>query len=116
MRAVGVELLLAASLMWSTACAPAAKAPPRVAPAAKPVCAASNDQLVEAIRAVHDKQRNIGVQTAIHLDGRLVFSSGIGLADRERKIPVTRSTVFPVASVTKAFTGVATLKPTLPAR
>jgi CubicO group peptidase (beta-lactamase class C family) len=34
----------------------------------------------------------------------------MGMADRERKVPVTRSTRFPVASITKAFTGVATLK------
>ena len=83
---------------------------PAAAPAARPSCAAPHDQLVAAIRAVHDKQRNVGVQTAIHLDGKLVFSESLGWADRDRKIPVTRRTRFPVASLTKAFTGLATLK------
>jgi serine beta-lactamase-like protein LACTB, mitochondrial len=75
-----------------------------------PRCIASDRQLIEAIRAVHDKQHNVGVQTAIRLDGWIVFSTGLGLADRERKIPVTRQTRFPLASLTKAYTGVATLK------
>lgn len=81
--------------------------PNAVAPHA---CQATDDQLLAAIRAVHEKQKNVGVQTAIYLDGRLVFSKGLGLANREKNIPVTPGTIFPLASVTKAFTGVATLK------
>jgi serine beta-lactamase-like protein LACTB len=73
-------------------------------------CAASDRQLMEAIRAVHAKQHNVGVQAAIRLRGRLVFSNGLGWADREKKIPVTDRTRFPLASLTKAYTGVATLK------
>lgn len=78
--------------------------------AALPRCAASDDQLLAAIRDVHDRQRNVGVQSAIRLKGRLVFSGSIGLADRDRGIAVTRATRFPLASLTKAFTGVATLQ------
>jgi CubicO group peptidase (beta-lactamase class C family) len=78
--------------------------------AAPQACRATDAELLAAIRVVHDKQKNVGVQAAIHLDGRLAFSQAHGLADRERKIPVTRDTVFPVASITKAFTGVALLK------
>ena len=85
-------------------------AAPFPALAAPPICAASNDQLVAAIKAVHEKQKNVGVQTAIRLDGRLIFSHSHGLADREKGIAVTRNTLFPVASLTKAFTGVAALK------
>jgi serine beta-lactamase-like protein LACTB, mitochondrial len=59
---------------------------------------------------VHDKQKNVGVQAAIYRNGRIVFSEAIGLTDRVRKSPVTRDTAFPIASVTKAFTGVAALK------
>ncbi|MBA3526146.1 MAG: beta-lactamase family protein [Sphingomonas sp.] len=73
-------------------------------------CKATDAELLAAIRSVHDKQKNVGVQAAIHLNGRTVFSKGYGLADRDSKVPVTRDTVFPVASITKAFTGVATLK------
>lgn len=77
--------------------------------AARQACEATDAQLLAAIRSVHDKQKNVGVQAAIHLNGRLAFSRGLGLADRERKTPVTRETVFPLASLTKAYTGVATL-------
>ena len=80
------------------------------ASAARARCAASDEQLLAAIRDVHDRQSNVGVQGAIHLDGRLAFSGAIGLADRERNVPVTRRTGFPVASITKAFTGIATLQ------
>ena len=73
-------------------------------------CAASDDQLVAAIRDVHDRQSNVGVQSAIHLNGRLVFSGTLGLADRDRNIAVSRTTRFPMASITKAFTGIATLQ------
>ena len=75
-----------------------------------PGCAASADQLLAAIGEVHDRQSNVGVQSAIHLNGSLVFSGSLGLADRDGNVPVTRTTRFPVASVTKAFTGIATLK------
>jgi serine beta-lactamase-like protein LACTB, mitochondrial len=78
--------------------------------AAGKACAASDAQLIGAIRAVHEKQHNVGVQAAIRLNGRLVFSQGLGLADRERGTPVTPATRFPLASLTKAYTGIATLK------
>ncbi len=73
-------------------------------------CAASTHQLLAAVREVHDRQSNVGVQSAIHLSGRLVFSGNLGWADRDRNLPVTRTTRFPIASVTKAFAGVATLQ------
>ena len=44
------------------------------------------------------------------LNGRLVFSASLGWANRDRRIRVSRTTVFPIASITKAFTGVATLQ------
>jgi len=73
-------------------------------------CAASDDQLLAALRMVHEKQRNVGVQAAIHMAGRPVFAGALGFANRERALPVGPDTRFPVASVTKAFTGVAALK------
>jgi serine beta-lactamase-like protein LACTB, mitochondrial len=66
--------------------------------------------VMNALRAVHDKQRNVGLSAAVVWKGKLVFSEGLGYADLERKIPVTRQTLFPVASATKAFTGAALVK------
>lgn len=83
---------------------------PAASLAAAPACNAPKAALIAAIAAVHAKQHNVGVQTAILFDGRIVFSQGLGLADRERHIPVTRTTRFPLASLTKAYTGVAVLK------
>lgn len=101
---------------WSvcarTACVAALSllAAPAHAGGATAQCAVPDEQLSAAMRAVHEKQRNVGLQAAIHLDGRLVFSNSMGMADRDREIPVTRTTRFPVASITKAFTGVAALQ------
>lgn len=78
--------------------------------AAQRTCRASNAELIAAVRSLHDQQRNVGLQVALHFDGRLVFSEVLGMADLEREIPVTRDTTFPLASLTKAYTGVAALK------
>ena len=81
---------------------------PALAAVAK--CQATDAQLLEAVRLVHDKQKNIGAQAAIWLDGRIVWSEALGLADVEAKRPVTRSTPFAVASIAKGVTGLAYLK------
>lgn len=66
--------------------------------------------VLNALREVHDKQRNVGLSAAVLWKGKLVFSEGLGYANLERKIPVTRKTLFPVASATKAFTAAALIK------
>jgi serine beta-lactamase-like protein LACTB len=58
----------------------------------------------------HDKQRNVGLSIAVSQRGRVVFSEGLGFADLEDSVRVTPRTRFTVASITKAFTGVALLK------
>ncbi len=77
---------------------------------AAPVCRASSGELLVAMDAVHRKQRNVGLSAAIMLDKKVVFTGNLGFADLEHRVPVTDSTRFGVASVTKAFTGVALLK------
>ena len=67
-------------------------------------------RVLAAITEVHEKQRNVGLTAAVLLNGKLVFSEGLGYADLDRKIPVNRATRFPVASVTKAVTGAALVK------
>ncbi len=103
-----IAQLMPALVLTSACAAPMVARTPAVA--TSQACKATDAELLAAIRSVHDKQKNVGVQAAIHLNGRTVFSKGYGLADRDSKVPVTRDTVFPVASITKAFTGVATLK------
>src|SRR3569833_3022069 len=52
----------------------------------------------------HDKP---GVAVMIVLNGRVAFEKGYGLANLEYNIPVSPTTVFDIASVSKQFTGYA---------
>lgn len=45
-----------------------------------------------------------GVAMAIVKDGKIVLARGYGLRDIERQLPMTESTVQPIASTTKSFT------------
>jgi serine beta-lactamase-like protein LACTB len=45
-----------------------------------------------------------GVQIAVAVDGRLVWSEGFGYADIERHLPVTATTMFRIGSVSKPLT------------
>lgn len=51
-----------------------------------------------------------GLQVAVLKDGKTVFAEAIGLADLENSVPVRRTTRFQIASVTKAFIGVAVMQ------
>ena len=48
-----------------------------------------------------------GMQVAVAVNGKLVWSEGFGYADAERKKPVTRETQFRIASVSKPLTATA---------
>ena len=48
-----------------------------------------------------------GVQVAVAVNGKLVWSEGFGYADAERKQPVTRETQFRIGSVSKPLTAAA---------
>ena len=72
-------------------------------------CRAADAELLAAVRAVDEKQKNVGVQAAIWRDGALVWSQALGYADRERGRRMTADTPIAVASLTKGFTGVALL-------
>jgi CubicO group peptidase (beta-lactamase class C family) len=42
--------------------------------------------------------------------GKIILAKGYGMADREKHLPVTTGTVFPIGSVTKQFTAAAVVK------
>ena len=73
-------------------------------------CEASTAEIREAIRRVHEKQKNVGLAAAVSREGQVVFEDYLGWADLEHRVAVSRDTRFGIASVTKAFTGVALLK------
>jgi CubicO group peptidase (beta-lactamase class C family) len=62
---------------------------------------------VDSMFAVHNTGVRPGLAVAVVRDGRLVFSKGYGMASLEHRVPITPSTVFDVASVSKQFTGLA---------
>jgi CubicO group peptidase (beta-lactamase class C family) len=72
-------------------------------------CRARRDDMRRALLATHERQKNVGLGAAVLLGGTFVLSEGLGHADLEHRVPVTRDTRFGVASVTKAFTGAALL-------
>lgn len=56
------------------------------------------------------KARIPGMQVAVARHGRVVFLETFGIADVENTVPATNSTVFQIASCTKAFVGVAVMQ------
>ncbi|MDX1666246.1 MAG: serine hydrolase domain-containing protein [Saprospiraceae bacterium] len=68
------------------------------------------DCFVEAVEAVHEKQRNVGLAAVIHRGGQKVFSHYQGMADLEHRVPVISETSFGMASITKVFTAVVLLQ------
>ncbi len=63
--------------------------------------------LVERFAAEHDVP---GIAVAIVRDGALVAAGGHGMADVARAAPATARTVWPIASLTKSFTGLAAMQ------
>ncbi|HJR75046.1 MAG TPA: serine hydrolase [Luteimonas sp.] len=94
-RFVPVLLLLAA---WLPFAAPAQ-------PADEP--AERTDRAVQAFMA---KYQVPGAQVAVAKDGAIVFSRAYGKANVALDVPATLQNVFTLASITKAFTGLAAMQ------
>jgi CubicO group peptidase (beta-lactamase class C family) len=61
------------------------------------------DELRARIAAIMEREGIPGAGIALVERDRIIWAGGIGLADRERGIPVTSDTLFRVGSVTKTF-------------
>lgn len=64
-------------------------------------------------RLVQEAQQQLhlpGVSLAIMQERTLVLAKGYGLADRERAIPATPQTIYPVGSISKQVTAAAVMK------
>lgn len=73
-------------------------------------CSAQRPALRNALADIHARQRNIGLSAVVALNGQTILAHQLGFADLEHRVPVTAATRFGVASITKAFTGIALLK------
>jgi CubicO group peptidase (beta-lactamase class C family) len=52
----------------------------------------------------------VGSEILVLKDGRIVLHQAMGWADIDRQIPLDRNSIFPIASMTKPFLGVAVLQ------
>ena len=77
-----VRTLRATALMVAVAVFPASVA-------AQAACVDAVPAISSLLRAVHDKQKNVGLAAAVMHRGQLVYSEGMGFADIENRIPFT---------------------------
>ena len=82
--------------------------------AAEPNAAASVQALLPGIDKMYaelaEKEHLPGLVYGVVVDGKLVHSRALGFANVENKTPVTSSTRFRIASMTKSFVALAALK------
>lgn len=75
-----------------------------------PELRAAVDSARTIVASLRDSLEFPGISVAVASSDGLLWSEGFGQADIERGLPVTRSTVFPVYSVSKGLTGTALLR------
>ena len=59
---------------------------------------------VDSIFAEYDKPDSPGCALGVYRDDRIIYSRGYGMADLERKVPITPHSVFDIGSTSKQFT------------
>src|SRR5690242_5520031 len=67
----------------------------------------TNDHPIDALFASWDKPNSPGCALAVIKDGQIIYQRGYGRATLEYDVPITPSTIFHVASVSKQFTAFA---------
>src|SRR5688572_24908075 len=68
------------------------------------------DSVDLVVKEQMQKRRIPGLQLAIVRNGKIIKTANYGFANVQDSIPVSDKTVFPINSITKAFTGVAILQ------
>ena len=62
---------------------------------------------VDELFAEWDKPDSPGAALAVTRDGEIIYKQGYGIANLEYDIPITTTTIFDIASVSKQFAGFA---------
>jgi CubicO group peptidase (beta-lactamase class C family) len=68
------------------------------------------DELRARIAEIMKQEHLVGAGIALIERDRVVWTGGVGLADRERELPVTADTLFRVGSITKSFVVLALIR------
>ena len=63
-----------------------------------------------AVKMEANRQNAVGIAVGVLIDGKIAFYSSTGYQDRESKIPVSRSTMFRWASISKSLTAITLLQ------
>ncbi|MCX6630618.1 MAG: serine hydrolase, partial [Candidatus Solibacter sp.] len=71
--------------------------------------ALSQNAAVDKIFAAFDKKDSPGCALAVIREGKVVYTRGYGMADLDHDIPISPSSVFHVASISKEFTAASIL-------
>ncbi len=64
----------------------------------------------EAARAEMGRQQIVGLAVGVIQEGRISYLKGYGWSDREKRIPVSRKTMFRWASISKSLTALAAMQ------
>ncbi len=67
------------------------------------------EDLVNKLFSPWNKADSPGAAVSVMIDGQIIYKNGFGYANLEYDIPITPSTIFHVASVSKQFTAMAIL-------
>ncbi len=70
---------------------------------------ASTAARVDPLFATWNRPDSPGCGVGVSRNGAVISEHGYGMASLERKVPITSSTVFPLASITKTFTAMSVL-------
>ncbi len=68
------------------------------------------NQYVEFVEQIREREHIAGAAVAVAQYGSVIFQRGFGYRDIEKKLPVTPSTIFGIASVSKSFTALAIMQ------
>lgn len=74
----------------------------------------TGNEMKEKLRTLISKEMSdrkiVGLSVAVVDSNGILLADGFGMADKENKIAANSSTLFPIASVTKTFTGIAVMQ------
>ncbi len=87
-----------------------ASAPPRPSSVAHDDYTSTKEYIGKLVQYEMDKNNVTGLSIALVDDQGIVWASGFGYADQEKKIPATAETLYRVGSISKLFTDTAAMQ------